>query len=250
MKRINRNELIWFIILLCFLIYIGYLFLSGNMKYFIHPRMFKYMIFSLIGLIILTCFQFKKVMKVSHNEKIKIGYLLFLIPLMMGFIVNPKGLDSSISNTKGITMNDSNIANKNSSGTNTSKVFIKNGIVEFNDEDYVDIIEDIGSNTDKYNGKDIIIKGFIYKDKSFSSEQFVVARLLMVCCAADTQTIGILCRWNESNTLKKNEWVEIKGKINYTSYKSEGAEKSEILPIIKVQEVKKISKPAEEYIYP
>jgi uncharacterized membrane protein YcgQ (UPF0703/DUF1980 family) len=59
-----------------------------------------------------------------------------------------------------------------------------------------------------------------------------------------------MTRTGKSNTLKKNEWVEIKGKINYTSYKSEGAEKSEILPIIKVQEVKKISKPAEEYIYP
>jgi len=46
MKRFNINKLIWFIILVLFTYYVHNLFNTGKISMYIHPKMFKYVLFS------------------------------------------------------------------------------------------------------------------------------------------------------------------------------------------------------------
>ena len=54
MKIAKFNELIWATILMSFAYCILYLFISKNIYYYLHPRMFGYTIFALIVFTILA----------------------------------------------------------------------------------------------------------------------------------------------------------------------------------------------------
>lgn len=111
MHRFNRRVFLWFVILFSFSLLLDYLLFTGKIYIFIHPKMVKYAIFSLIGFKILSIFELTQVFRVSRNNKIKPGYLLFLLPLILGFTA--KGFDSSIVDKKNIALA--------SSDTNTNK---------------------------------------------------------------------------------------------------------------------------------
>jgi putative membrane protein len=225
--------------------------MSGNIDIFIHPRMKKYTIFAFIVFCILAYFQIDKFFS-SHGETriIRKGYLIFLIPILLGFIVNPKGLDPSIANKKGIRLvgpSGENISIfKNSESDNNKSS--EDGLIEVNEKNYLKVVEDMGKNINNYKGKKIIISGFVFKKSNFNEDEFVVARALISCCAADSEFIGLMCKWEGSNKLKDDNWVKIEGIIDVTTYKDEDAES--IIPAILVDKIEKIDKPKNEYIYP
>ena len=249
LKRFNINEFLWFIILLGFASYFFYLFISGNIEIFIHPRMKKYAIFAFIVFCVLAYFQIDSFFS-SHddNHRIKKGYLIFLIPIFLGFVINPKGLDPSIANKKGLRLvgpTGENISifrnNENDKKEN------KDGVIEVNEKNYLKIVEDMESNLKAYKGKRIVISGFVFKEGSFNKDEFVIARMLVSCCAADSEVIGLMCKWEDSNKLKDDKWVRIEGVIDSTIYKDGKGES--IIPAVLVDKIENIDKPKNEYIY-
>lgn len=250
LKKFNINEFLWFMILLSFASYFFYLFITGNMDSFIHPRMKKYTIFAFIVFCVLAYFQIDKFFSdYEGTQRIKKGYIIFLIPIFLGFIVNPKGLDPSIANKKGLRLvgpNGENISIfKNDENDKKDN---KDDVIEVNESNYLKIVEDMEQNIDKYKGKRILITGFVFKEKSFKEDEFVVARALISCCAADSEFIGLMCKWKDSNELADNSWVKIQGIIDTTTYKENGG--TSIIPSILVKKIEKVDKPKNEYIYP
>ena len=84
-KKLNLNELIWFFILLGFTYYFYMIISTDKITIYVHPKMIKYVKFALYFFIVLTIFQGKNIFNVKKNKKIKIGYIMFLIPLILGF---------------------------------------------------------------------------------------------------------------------------------------------------------------------
>ncbi|WDC83247.1 TIGR03943 family protein [Caloramator sp. mosi_1] len=119
---------------------------------------------------------------------------------------------------------------------------IKDGLIDVNNKNYLDVLDELQRNLDKYQEREIKIEGFVFKDKSFNKNQFVVARMLITCCAADAQIIGLMVEGDYN--VKENEWVRVEGVIN------KGVYNGDIIPIIRSKSVKLIEKPKEEYIYP
>jgi putative membrane protein len=251
LRKFNLNEIFWFLILGGFYIYICYLLITGRLRYFIHPRMFKYIELSLFALTILAINQFLKVFKNSKKSKVKKGYALFLIPLLLGFIVSPNGLNTSMADKKGYAPETVSSTAVYDSNKKSSEIdYYDNGTITFNDDEYSTILADVSSNYKKYNGKNVEIEGFVFRDKGFKKDEFVAARFLMICCAADTSIVGLMGNWDRAEDLKSGEWVRVNGKIKYTLGYDQYTKEKSMLPTIDVEKVTQIKKPEIEYVYP
>lgn len=72
--------------------------------------------------------------------------------------------------------------------------------------------------------------------------------MLMVCCAADTQIIGFLFNYNGQN-LDKDTWVQIIAVLDTTNYTDSSSKENFLIPLIKVENIKKINPPTSKYVY-
>lgn len=98
---------------------------------------------------------------------------------------------------------------------------------------------------DKWVGVEITAVGSVWKDSElFEPHDFALARMMMTCCAADMQPVGLLAQWSGAQELTDGEWVEITGTLAKKPYKA-GFD-----PYIIVASVKKVDPPGREYIYP
>lgn len=75
--------------------------------------------------------------------------------------------------------------------------------ISINDTDYIPVMNIIENNTDQFIGKKIEVNGFVYREKGFKDNQFVVARFGISCCAADASVYGLLSTLENASTLKK-----------------------------------------------
>jgi uncharacterized repeat protein (TIGR03943 family) len=119
---------------------------------------------------------------------------------------------------------------------------------EISQSDFIKRIDDIYRYQDKYDYKHVKVKGFVFRTKDFSKEQFVVGRLAIFCCSADASFYGLLCKLDEveSSKLEDNQWLEVEGTVLFT--KTDFSEGKKI-PIIYVKNYQKVKKPDEEYVY-
>ncbi|MGN1339778.1 MAG: TIGR03943 family putative permease subunit [Oscillospiraceae bacterium] len=86
---------------------------------------------------------------------------------------------------------------------------------------YVDVM----SSTDRYLGKNVRVRGMVYRASNVPKGYFVISRRAMTCCADDIQVVGILVKSPEEGKFKDGDWVEVTGKIiteRQSAYKGEG----------------------------
>jgi putative membrane protein len=121
----------------------------------------------------------------------------------------------------------------------------KNGTVEVSDDQFYPWLCELYAHMDRYEGKVITIKGFVYRDSSsMASDEFVPARMLMYCCAADLVPCGILCRYDKASELKDGAWVTVTGKIHVET------DQDQRQPVVTVTGTAPAREPQEEYVYP
>jgi putative membrane protein len=116
--------------------------------------------------------------------------------------------------------------------------------IEMNDYVYSSYYEEISKDINKFKGRKIELKGFVYKEDEFEQNQLVISRFLITHCVADASIIGFLSELPEAASLKEDTWIEANGVLDVTTYN--GTE----LPIIKITDWKKTSEPKEPYLYP
>lgn len=121
---------------------------------------------------------------------------------------------------------------------------VENGVILVDDQNYVKWMEEIHNHLDKYRGKKIQVTGFVYKDDAFGKNAFVSARMLMVCCAADMQTIGFLCKYKNVSDLPGDSWVKVTGTIQKETFEGDP------MTVIVVDQIENTKKPENEYVYP
>lgn len=228
----------WFIVLVSFSYYLYYLLWTKSLYKFIHPRMTIYIIFALVVLIALSILQLIKVLRKSHD--LCKPSIVFVLPIALFYAVNPQGLNSDIVSTKGISTTAYHTVSHASNLVNTINITASN----FNDK-----IDELTYNASKYKGKQITVSGFIYRNSNFPKDTFDVARMIIVCCAADAEINGIACHLTSSFDFKDDQWVSIKGTLATIKNFVPNDIDSNILPIINVTSIKTISKPINPYIY-
>ncbi|MFF2596747.1 TIGR03943 family putative permease subunit [Priestia megaterium] len=123
------------------------------------------------------------------------------------------------------------------------KKLVKQPKIFINDTDYIPVMNIIENSTNRFIGKKIEVNGFVYREKGFKDNQFVVARFGISCCAADASVYGLLSTLENASVLKKDTWVHIKGTIKKTTYNGED------VPYIQVQQIESIHQPDNPYVY-
>ncbi|GMQ59678.1 TIGR03943 family protein [Vallitalea sediminicola] len=148
-------------------------------------------------------------------------------------------IDDSSDNSSNKTSSDS------SSDSFNDIINIDEDVIVMDDSNYYKYLTEIYENLDKYKGTKIEVIGFVFKDnKEFADNEFVPARLLMVCCAADMVPIGFLCQYDNTVQLEKDSWVKVTGTLDSKEF--EGNK----IPNINATTVQQVDEPEDAYIYP
>lgn len=125
---------------------------------------------------------------------------------------------------------------------------LKNKKITVANDDFGVWISEIYENMEKYEGFQIKMTGFVFKDPEiFAKNEFVPARLMMACCAADLAPVGFLCKYDKASELKTDSWVTVEGKLFMGKYTDGDAEYND--PQISVTKVVSAEE-VEGYVYP
>lgn len=243
-KSLNINEIIWFIILACFSYYFGSLIFTGRIRLFIHPKMDSYVKFAFVFFIILSVYQLGRIFTSRKENKIKYGYVIFMVPLILGLYVNPQGLNADAAENKGIYVNGQNHFDHEHIHDYVKVNYLDKDEIILNDINFTDVINELNTHTDEYKGKKVELEGFILKEKDLDKNQFLIGRMLLSCCAADAQSIAILCQYENIQSVKQDQWVKVKGIVDSSTDKKGGR-----LLVIKIESLEIIDEPVNKYIY-
>ena len=134
------------------------------------------------------------------------------------------------------------------------RVVLKSGILPFDinadvidikDDDYGLWYMDAVENPDKYDGKEIIIRGMYAEDIPGYKQTFILGRRAMVCCAQDTSLCGLTVTGVKIWEMTKGEWIEVQGKLK--TVKVENTDGKTV--VLYANRVVRYDKPADEYVY-
>lgn len=246
MRRLNINEILYFVVLLLFSLLFFYLFKTEKILLFINPQTLIYTKFAFVFLIVLLLFQLTKIYNPKNRGKIGFSFLLLLLPVILGFTLASKGITYEAASKNGVNYRD----NSSYGIKIDAKALLSEEELTFTDENYYDYISEISKTPNKFKGKRVTIEGFVYREAGFNKDEFVVSRMFMSSCAADAQVVGVFSKYSEAYKLKNSDYVRVIGTLDYTQYQDKTAKKSSILPLIQVKEVVPIDNPKNEYIYP
>ena len=87
-------------------------------------------------------------------------------------------------------------------------------VVQIEDRDYAYFFSDLMENMQNYEGKTVSFTAlFPEGSKPMPDGVFVAGRMLMNCCAADTQFAGMACYRNKAAKPEPGSWFRLTGKI-------------------------------------
>jgi len=278
-KKLNLNELIWFLILVGFTCYFYFIISTGKITLFVHPKMVKYVKFALCFFIVLSIFQGKNIYSNKRAKTLKIGYFMFLIPLTLGFFLKAGELSIDTVMNKGFSLTSqlkinslkhehTNIdgaleqcnhneehnhvdyaSNDSLNNPKESIQLVKDTTIVMTNENFMKNYEEIYGNSCNYVGRLIKMRGFIYRQEGLRKDEFILSRMMVSCCMADVQLVGLLCDYNGKGVFTDGNFVSIEGILGEREYKDPKNGETVVIPIIKVAKIEKIDKLSNEYIY-
>lgn len=225
-----------------------YAVISKKALLYVHARHTGIIVFASAIFFITGILQLKKLFFFNdlHTKEIKppLYLFIFIAPLVFSFISSNKALtlDSLAFNMDISSQKHSPIKTPQSS----SKLLeLQDGFIVMDDDTFGRWLSELYLNLNLWTDKKIKIEGSIWKNPDmFGETEFAIGRMMMVCCAADMQPVGVIASWAKAADLQDDEWVRITGTVATTEYEGEYE------PIILVESVEKITRPQLEYIYP
>ncbi len=255
---------------------------SGRALKYVHPRNIPVLQFAIVAMTLCAIFLFIEAWKPRRRLRSSRSLWVFIFPLVAAFLL-PAGSTNAVSLAYA-SFNLGGSAGENLSDNGTPSQAAGNGLDEntyledtydeeefykenFSDmfgakapeegekeadqgmivvdtDNYITWMDDIYDNLEKYKGRRIQLTGFVYREDQYKESQFVSARLMMVCCAADLQTVGFLCKYENAAALENDTWVEIVGTIE------EGEFDGSPLAMVSVEQITPIEEPERSYVYP
>ena len=265
--------------LICILLSVVFVYalISGRASNYIHPRLYGFLWFSAAVLLFIAVVTLRFSSTPKRNTR-PVKNLIILMPILSALVIPVGAVQSqaiSFANSAGALQNtvssvqgsassydkgviipdtvspeddigvEQSTSSSSSSSTSVPSSFPKDskGITSVSDEQFANWYRDINDNMKKYEGKTVKMKGQVFRMNTFAKNEFVPARYAMVCCAADLQPCGVLCRSNKASQYKDNDWVWVTGKIKIENYQNQ------TMPVCYVTKIEKAEKAKEDYIY-
>ncbi|MCE5220566.1 MAG: TIGR03943 family protein [Clostridium sp.] len=242
MKRFNFDEFLWLVVLILLDLSIIYLIFTGKMEFYIGKKMIKYSYITIVMISIFIIFQFENVFTIKGNNNIKMKLIPIVLTIILGFIsinkqeafkhteLNKELKESNQSSIDMKSLYEHELDYSSIKGENEKKEIL---IVN---EDNPMVLEDIRLNPEKYIGRNLEIHGFVCKESYLNKEQFIIGRIIITCCAADSKIVGIIGEYDKAYGLNENEKINVKGIIESSTIKDDN-NASHRIPIIKIEKL-------------
>ena len=118
-------------------------------------------------------------------------------------------------------------------------------IIEIEDIDYGIWYVDMMDNLEDYVGKKVKFKGQVLKSRDLNAGFFVPGRMVMTCCADDTQFMGYVCKNPNAKRLRMGSWVEVVATVKQEYMHVYGDEG----PVLYAEKITPTEKPEQELVY-
>jgi len=112
------------------------------------------------------------------------------------------------------------------------------------DETYLDAMLVIAAYQHKFQGKEIELSGFVYRDRAMPDNELALTRNTTTCCTAHATLYGILVRGEGMDVFEDESWVLIRGLIDEDFIFDQN------MLMITVLDAEEISPPDQPYVYP
>lgn len=254
MKKLSSDIIVKMLILLCFAIFYFKIIWNNEIIRYVHPRIIPFAILGMITMFVIAVFLITDRFNMKKRKIRFKNYIFFIIPIIMMFFMQSTSANSSIKAddiSTNITLysNNSKIDSSlqetlGNDQDEADNLYRQNNIIEVNTDNFVSSIDKLIDNVDDYKDQEIEITGFVYKNASLKSNEFIVGRFVMACCAADLQVEGIKCDINGLNSYDSDTWVKLSGKIKTETVNYE------VEPVIVVEHIEKDPNPNTQYLYP
>ncbi|MEO2074028.1 MAG: TIGR03943 family protein [Bacillus sp. (in: firmicutes)] len=289
-RDLSFHYLLRGIILIGFMLLLFKLLLTNNISLLIAPKMLHFIYFTLFVLLTLgVLLTIRGTAGQNHSyhcdcegehsypksiSKSVFLYVLFIFPIITGFLFSSNVLGSSVALNRTIKLgansqetnqikNVSTTTKSNSSSvasspanlldnqpdplTQSEYTQLKDKMVQaknltITDDQYVPMMNIIQDNLPNMIGKSVTTKGFVYREKDFMQNQIIVARFGITCCVADASVYGMMTTGDVVD-LQKDEWVEVTGTIEKTQYDGSS------IPMLKINQISKITAPKQPYVF-
>ncbi|HEY5524478.1 MAG TPA: TIGR03943 family protein [Clostridium sp.] len=253
MRKLNIETIIKLLVFLGLVAFYYIIVVSGMVNLYVHPRILPFIKVSMVFMVIISLFLVLSIFKVGIIKKKKRSYAIFLIPLIMTLGMGSDAVTPSLLEKPNFDIRkEISLKNKeiDHSGHDHSKeghegvdeLDTNNKQIVVEDKNYMFFLNEAYNDHDEYLGKEIEITGFIYKDDSLKKNELVLLRVMMVCCSADTQIVGLMCDYEGASKFNNDTWVRGVGVLE-ESDSLEGV-------ILNIKSLEKVNKPKNEYVYP
>lgn len=174
----------------------------------------------------------------SHEHTHGIWPLAILsLPLVFGFLVPARPLDSTALDTRGLTTN-ALVSAGGQVGVELNQPSDQRNVLDW--------VRAFNFATDPaiYAGEAADVIGFVYKDPRLAEGEFLVGRFAVSCCVADAFAVGMIVRSDEAERWAANQWVHVTGEVQV------GMLDDVAVPVIVATSIKEVSIPPQPYLFP
>ncbi|AIF54188.1 TIGR03943 family protein [Pelosinus sp. UFO1] len=250
MPQLNRDIFVRVVLLLGFIILLFSIITTSQLTLYVHPRvtsLIKISGYILFMMFLRQCWNLKKAWNQSvcgsHSHRTYWKYSPFVLTLLIAFILPNSSLNASLVNNKGLNSQISNEVS-NREYRPLADELRQTNFIKVSDQNFLGVMSEINRYPKEYAGKEIEMKGFIFKGSATSPNRFSLVRYVIGCCVADASPYGLLCEIKDAANYTDGNWYQIQGIIETNEY--QGKE----FPIIKITWVKQIDALFSPYVFP
>lgn len=218
-----------------------YLIRTGKISFYMGDKMIKYIYAAIFMISVISIFQVINIFTPKNNINLKVKYIPIILALVIG-IISVKSQDSFRHRQLNNVLINEYTEDREHKHTDYLKDKKEYGQFIKIDDDNLEVLEEIQIDPEKFIGKEIELCGFICKENYLKNTQFVIGRIIMTCCAADSKIVGILAEDKDIIKVKENEWVTVRGVINYTTINDDDGVSHKV-PVINIDNLVKSRNP-------
>lgn len=242
----QNHKRIQSLILLGLGIYLLFKIVSGTLYFYINERFTWLVVLGGVCLLVLAVVAWPSKSHVhshterahDHNHSYSSWPLLIVsVPLVLGFLVPSRPLDSSALDTRGLTTN-ALLGASGQQGIELNQPSDQRNVLDW--------VRAFNYATDPaiYAGEQADVVGFVYKDARLPEGQFLVGRFAVSCCVADAFAVGMIVQSDDAGRWAANQWVHVNGVVQV------GALDGAAVPVIVAESIKEVSVPPQPYLFP
>ena len=212
------------------------LILRKELVIYVHPRLLPWLIASAVFSVLMAAasVQMAFVRRYRYREiRAEILVLPFLLALLLA-VVLPVPQASAVSR------------HKNTGISRPLKERIHDSKVKILDTEFYAFTNLLFDERDVLNGKEIDYTIFVHYDDKMKKNEFMGARMVMVCCAADMIPNGMMIRMDHEPEWEEGTWLRVRGILHYGKPKNEFF----VEPYLQLEEAEECERPIYDIVYP